>query len=96
MGLGKTLMTLALLAANPPPRGEKNRATLIVCPPGLLLQCKFENTGSQLRLVLLGSGEREIEKHTEAGHLDAVLKHHSADRVSGKAAVRVMQEQDIM
>lgn len=47
-------------------------------------------------LVLLGLGEREIEKHTEAGHLDAVLKHHSVTRVSGKGAVRVMQEQDIM
>lgn len=47
-------------------------------------------------LVLLGLGEREIEKHTEVGHLDAVLKHHSVTRVSGKGAARVMQEQDIM
>lgn len=41
MGLGKTVMTLALITANPPPRGEKDRATLIVCTPGLLVQCKF-------------------------------------------------------
>lgn len=41
-------------------------------------------------------GEREIEKHTEAGHLDAVLKHYSATRVSGKAAAPVMQQMDIM
>lgn len=79
MGLGKTVMMLALMTANPPPRGEKNRATLIVCTPGLLKQW-----------------EREIEKHTEAGHLDAVLKHHSVNRVSGKAAIPVMEQQDII
>ena len=47
-------------------------------------------------LVLLEVGEREIEKHTEAGHLDAVLMHYSSYRVVGKAAVSVMQNQDIM
>lgn len=41
MGLGKTIITLALITANPPPRGEKDRATLIVCTPGLLVQCRF-------------------------------------------------------
>lgn len=40
MGLGKTITTLALITANPPPRGEKDRATLIVCTPGLVTQCK--------------------------------------------------------
>lgn len=43
MGLGKTVMTLALLTANPAPRGEKNRSTLIVCTPGLLVQCKLRS-----------------------------------------------------
>lgn len=38
MGLGKTLMTLATIVANPPSRHEKYRCTLIVCPPGLLDQ----------------------------------------------------------
>ena len=41
MGLGKTVTTIALMIANPPPRGEKHRATLIVCTPALLVQCKF-------------------------------------------------------
>ena len=42
MGLGKTLMTIALMISNPPPRHEKHRATLIVCSPGLLTQWEQE------------------------------------------------------
>lgn len=79
MGLGKTLMTIALMISNPPPHNEKYRATLIVCSPGLLVQW-----------------EREIETHTEDGHLDDVLKHRSGERTSGKAAIRVLQEQDVI
>ena len=41
MGLGKTVTTIALMIANPPPRSEEHRATLIVCTPALLVQCKF-------------------------------------------------------
>ena len=41
MGIGKTVETIALMISNPPPRGEKHRATLIVCTPGLLVQCKL-------------------------------------------------------
>ena len=41
MGMGKTLTTIGLMISNPPPRGEKRRATLIVCTPALLVQCKF-------------------------------------------------------
>ena len=40
MGLGKTLMTIALMIANPPTRSDKSKATLIVCTPALLTQCK--------------------------------------------------------
>ena len=67
------------MISNPPPRHEKNRATLIVCSPGLLTQW-----------------EREIETHTEDGHLDLILKHHSVNRVCGKAAVNVMQGQEVI
>ena len=42
MGLGKTLMALALMISNPSARYEKYKATLIVCTPGLLIQCKFD------------------------------------------------------
>lgn len=45
---------------------------------------------------LLIQWEQELEKHTEDGHLDAVLKHHAATRVCGKAAVRVMEQQDVI
>ena len=41
MGMGKTLTAIGLMISNPPPRGEKRRATLIVCTPALLVQCKF-------------------------------------------------------
>ena len=41
MGMGKTVETIALMISNPPPRGEKHRSTLIVCTPGLLVQCKL-------------------------------------------------------
>ena len=79
MGLGKTIMTIALLLANPPPRDEKHRATLIVCTPGLLLQW-----------------ERELEKHTEPGYLDDVLRHHSVHRFAGKGAANMMQSREII
>ena len=41
MGLGKTIETLALMISNPPPRDAQHKATLIVCNPGLLRQCRF-------------------------------------------------------
>lgn len=47
-------------------------------------------------MILLEVGERELETHTEDGHLDLVLKHYSATKISGKATVRVMQEQEVM
>ena len=41
MGMGKTVETIALMISNPPPPDEKHKATLIVCTPGLLVQCKL-------------------------------------------------------
>lgn len=49
--VGKTVETIALMISNPPPRSEKHRATLIVCTPGLLIQCKFGLDSLQLTLV---------------------------------------------
>ncbi|KAL9582605.1 MAG: hypothetical protein Q9212_003199 [Teloschistes hypoglaucus] len=42
MGLGKTLMTLACMMANPAPPGSSSRSTLIVCPPSLVVQWEQE------------------------------------------------------
>lgn len=42
MGLGKTVMSLSLMVANPPTRKEKYTATLIVCTPALVAQWEKE------------------------------------------------------
>ena len=44
MGLGKTVMAVALCIANPPTRNEKYKATLVVCTPALLKQWEREIT----------------------------------------------------
>lgn len=40
MGLGKTIQTLCLMISNPPTRDDRYKATLIVCTPPLVSQCK--------------------------------------------------------
>ena len=42
MGLGKTVMSVALCIANPPTRQEKYKTTLVVCTPALLKQWERE------------------------------------------------------
>ena len=97
MGLGKTLMTLALCIANPPPRDEKRRATLIVCTPALLVQCMFSIAIIINDVVLPGLGYREIQMHTQTDHF-LVLRHYSSEKVAGtpKTIINIMQSQDIM
>lgn len=62
MGLGKTLMTIGLMISNPPPRDEQHKATLIVCSPGLLVQCEFGIVACPIGACLTwvrGAGDRE-------------------------------------
>lgn len=89
-------MTLALMIANPPPRGEKAKCTLIVCSPGLLAQCKSHWVTPRIKLNLHCQGEREIEKHKDPEYLKVVLRHCSATRISGRGGVHVMQNADIV
>ena len=91
MGLGKTLMILALCIANPPPRDEKCRTTLIVCTPALLVQCTFRFAIIIDDILLPRLGVREIDKHIQTNHF-LVHTHHG----SGKTRINTMQSQDIM
>ena len=41
MGLGKTVMVIATMAANPQMDPHKSKCTLVVCTPALIDECRF-------------------------------------------------------
>ena len=95
MGLGKTLMAVALMIANPPTRDDQQKATLIVCTPGLLRQCMYSDfyEGRANGVIL---GENEIAKHVTKGKFRRVMRHCSGNRQSGLGAIDDMEKSNIV
>ena len=64
MGMGKTVMAIALMIARPPTRLDKQKATLVVCTPALLIQWHSEiqkhvSETSLKDVMLHHSGQRQ-------------------------------------